>query len=198
MSNVTLSPPSQPLPYGGEAKIESVDFFLKKDLFNYFNNLYQFLYFIWQRTGGYTSSVSTYSSDLTTQASAGTSAGNLSTYILPANSVNSYAQIDGFGTFAANTNIKRLQLYFGSTLILDTSSLSLNGGTWDVKVTIVKVNDNSQKIIVVATSSNPSLMAKSFYTAASENLSTNVLVKFVATGVAIKDIVQECLIVQIN
>ena len=138
--------------------------------------------------------------DLSSHSSVGAIPTNLATYTLPANflvSSGDYIDIHGFGSFASNNNIKSLQLYIGSTLILDTLALPLNGGAWDLRVIFARVNATAQKATILAASSNLSLIAKSFFTHITEDLTTDVLIRFVATGVDDNDVVQEGLLCKV-
>lgn len=203
MSDITLSPPPKPLsPRKTEGKIEAVVEYLKNDLFNYFTQLYTFLYYIWLRTGGYNSNIPAKSNSLESKGNTIANAdSNLLEYTLKANTINGdgqYIAIDGFGTFVANADNKQLKLYFGSSLLFDSTSLSLNSGSWNVKATVLRANSSSQKAIVTIISSNNSLPAKSYYSSISQNLSADVLVKFVANAQSINDVIQEGLLIQIG
>jgi len=202
MSNITISPPPKPLsPSKTEPRSEAIVDYLQTDLFNYFSDLYKFLYFIWLRTGGYNTIIPTFASSISTKGSVGSSDYTLLEYTLPAKSLGEnghYIIIEGFGHFAANGNNKRLRLYFGSVVLFDTTSLALNSGGWSIKAQVYRVSSNSQKVVTSVSSSNSLLTAKSFYVSTSQNLDNDIVIKFVANGVANNDIVQEGLIVQNN
>jgi len=196
MSKTNVSPPPKPLAFNGD----DANKYLKTDFFNYLNQLYQCLYFVWERTGGYLSNIPTTKYNLNTKGNAGSSATDLLSYTLQSNSLDSDGQvitIQGFGTFAANANNKSLKLSFGSSVVLQTPSLAINGATWNVIAQVYRASSGAQKIIVNASSGSSLLIAQSFYIAAKEDLSKDLQIVFNATGVADNDIVQEGLIVQI-
>jgi len=65
----------------------------------------------------------------------GTGEDNLITYTVPGNllTVNlDRIKFTSAGTFAANINNKRIRVYFGTTVLLDTTALALNGGDWAI------------------------------------------------------------------
>jgi hypothetical protein len=199
---ITIQAPNNPiLPDYLNGDIGNVEKYLRTDLFNYSTDTYKFLYFMWERTGSYNSIIPVTLYNMGTKGSSGISDNNLLEYKLLANSLandNNYVSIHGFGSFATNANSKRLRLFFGSSVLLDTSYLPLNSGTWDIQAQVIRVDSGSQKAIVTAVSSNASLTAKSFYVKTNEDLSNDVVIKFVANANAQNDIVQEGLIIQIN
>lgn len=201
MSEITLAAP----PKATDIKVKDtkqIIEFLNDDLPNYHTNLYQFLYFLWQRTGGYTSSIPDGYVNAKSATSVDNSNDKLLEYTLKANTIKSVGQrlsIEGFGTFAANTNNKKIQLYFGSVLVIDSSSLAFDSGTWDIKATVIWASSSLQKIICTLSTSNPSICPTvSKYVTGNENLTKDILIKFVATGMQGNDIVQESLIIEIN
>lgn len=78
----------------------------------------------------------------------------LFTYTLPANSLdqaNREVTINAYGHFAANSNNKRVKLWFGATVVADTGALvgaAANGFGWQLTALITKVGaggTNTQK-----------------------------------------------------
>jgi hypothetical protein len=196
MSKTNVSPPPKPLLFSGD----DVGKYLKSDLFNYLQQLYQCLYFVWERTGSYLSNIPTTKYNLNTKGNIGSSATDLLSYTLQSNSLDSDGQvitIQGFGTFASNANNKSLKLSFGSSVILQTPSLAINGAAWNVIAQVYRASSGAQKIIVNASSGTSLLVAQSFYRATKEDLTKDLQIVFNATGVTDNDIVQEGLIVQI-
>ena len=52
----TLAPPPKPTLFGQQLNdLQSISNYITRDLFNYLTNFYNHAYFIWKRTGGYTS-----------------------------------------------------------------------------------------------------------------------------------------------
>jgi hypothetical protein len=199
MSDVTISPPPKPLPFSKDNTLDAIGGYIKSDFFNYSNQLYQTLYFMWRRTGGYLSNIPITNYNLSTKGNVGTSSVNLLTYVLAANSLDDNGRsvtIQGFGSFAANGNSKSLKLLFGSSVLLQTPSLAINGGGWNVIAQVFRTNIGTQKIIVNTSFGSSLLVSGSSYVSASEDLTKDLTIAFSAVGSADNDIIQEGLIVQ--
>jgi hypothetical protein len=83
----------------------------------------------------------------TAQTTAVTTEEDLWTYSLPANtlSTNGYTvRVTAVGTTAANATTKRIRLYFGGTLIADTSARASNNGAWKVRGEIFRISASAQ------------------------------------------------------
>jgi hypothetical protein len=81
------------------------------------------------------------------QTTAVTTEETLWTYSLPANTLSAdwyVVRVTAIGTTAANANTKRIRLYFGGTLIADTSARASNNGTWKVRGEIFRITASSQ------------------------------------------------------
>jgi len=168
-----------------------------KDLYHQFNELYKNLYPLWQRTGEYNSIIPEQNINLTKKGNIGVSDSILLQYSIKAQGLTKYAQIEGFGNFAANANNKRIRLYAGSTILLDTGILAINSGSWVIKSEIFRVNINSQKSTSTIVSNNSTLNCKSYSVILNENLNNALLIKVIANGVADNDVTQEGLIVNL-
>jgi len=201
MVDVTISPPPRLLELRKESAQEALTDYVKKDLITFASNLYQYNYFMWERTGGYKSTIpiSYIVTDKKSNFSSG-SENELMNYKLPNDSITNILEIIAFGTFASNANNKQIKVYFGSLLIFDTGSLAINGGSWEFNSNIVKIKETnvSQKISSTMITSNSLLVAKSNYVLSSQDLSDDVILKFTAIGGAANDVVQECLVVQFS
>jgi len=137
--------------------------------------------------------------DITSSANSGGGATDLITYTLGANALKTtadYIEVEAFGIFAANANNKSISLIFGSTTIYSISPTAINGGSWSLRAKIIRVTSATQEIIVEGNGTN-SVLIKTSYTAGAENLTTDLIVKVSATGVATDDIVQKNLTIKL-
>lgn len=90
-------------------------------------------------------------------------------------------------TFAANANNKRVRVYFGSTLLYDTSALALNDKAMSINVLLIRKTATSQ-VCMARMQANDGVLATSSvdYTAAAETLAASTLT-LKATGEATSD-----------
>lgn len=138
-------------------------------------------------------------SDMSTNGSLGIIGTDLTQYLLEANTLdawNAFLEIDAFGTFAGNANNKRVRLYFGSTLLIDTGNVPANSGSWYINSKVIRVNINAQKAITTINSNNVLIVKESVYITATEDLTTNIVVKTIGQGISNDDVVQEGLIIK--
>lgn len=111
------------------------------------------------RTGGVLFSV------ITPVGNIGTGEDNLMSSSIEANVLSANGQsleIEAAGTFAANSNTKRLKLVWGSTTLIDTTALALNSGDWHLHCKMVRTGSGNQVCVTTIRSSNallPSLVA---------------------------------------
>lgn len=122
--------------------------------------------------------------DTTTTGNVGGGEDNLITYSIPAGqlSVNGQSiEFDCGGTFAATINSKTLKVYFGATVILNTTSLVLNNLPWKAHGKIIRTGAATQKCEVEFTVGGTLLSAIngtiSNYTTAAETLSGAITFK---------------------
>ena len=137
--------------------------------------------------------------DITSSANSGASATDLITYTLGANALKTttdYIEIEAFGIFAANANAKSISLIFGSTTIYSISPTAINSGSWSLRAKIIRRTSTTQEIIVEGNGTN-SVLIKTSYTAGTENLATDLVIKVNATGVATNDITQKNLTIKL-
>jgi hypothetical protein len=128
------------------------------------------------------------------QGNVGAGEDNLLSFILAGDSLTvngSFIEIECFGTFASNANNKRVRLYFGSTVIYDTTSVAANSGSWTIKSRVIRIGSSSQKAISTISSNNVLIVNGSSYTTPTESLTGNVQIKCTGEAVANDDIVQE-------
>lgn len=118
----------------------------------------------------------------------------LMNYTLQANMLGNngdYIDIDAYGTFAANANNKRIRLYFGATVIFDTTAIAANAGSWWIKGKIAREALADQQAITSIISSNALVTPTTSFTDPSESLGGTVLIKVTGLGVASNDITQQ-------
>lgn len=173
-----------------------------KDILKFLTDDYKHKYDIWNRTGGFNSNIvlKTASVDTTAISNVDATENDLIQYTLKANSLSEdgdFAEIDAFGEFAANANNKRLRLYFGTSVVLDTSSVAANSGSWIIQSKVIRVSSSSQKVITTIISSNSLVINKSEYGLAAEDLAQDIIVKCTALAVSADDITQEGLTIKL-
>jgi hypothetical protein len=90
--------------------------------------------------------------DTAVSTAANTTETDLFTFSLPANvleSVGRAVKIRAWGTAAATATTKRMRLYFGSTVVADTTAITLNNKTWYIEAIVTRTNapsaTNAQK-----------------------------------------------------
>src|SRR5262245_4960970 len=80
---------------------------------------------------------------------------DLWSYSLPANALNANGRgvrITAFGTFAANTNLKSVRVYFGASVLVLHGALAFNNQTWRVVGEVIRTGASAQVGNAVATS----------------------------------------------
>lgn len=97
------------------------------------------------------------------------------------------------GTIAANSNAKRLRLYFGGTVILDTgSTAALNNLDWRAQFTVTRLDSDSVKVLCTLTFNSNTFETQTNYSQIdSLNFASTLIVKAVGNGVGASDVVQE-------
>jgi hypothetical protein len=104
--------------------------------------------------------------------------------------------------FAANGNSKEVRAYFGTsgTPVFDTSSLSFDGSTLSVDLTITRTGASTENVDATATVSGsvaPILgSAGAYFTTASQTLSSALTFKFTGQGGASGDVTQEQMFIE--
>lgn len=120
-------------------------------------------------------------------------------YLLLANSlsaINSFIEINAFGSFAANVNNKQLQLLFDSTILIDSGNVPINGTSWQIQSTVIGINLSSQIAITNIIADGTLILTASTLVNMSKDLTANLLIECVATGVSSGDIVQNGMIIK--
>lgn len=119
---------------------------------------------------------------------------DLLNYTLTANALGTngdYVEVLGFGTYAANANNKRIRLYFGSEVIFDTGAIAANGGSWEIKATVMRLASADQKAIASIITSNTLVIPTAQFTDTSQDDTIAIMIKFTGEGAAANDIIQE-------
>jgi len=138
----------------------------------------------------------TLTASTTAVGNVGTGEDNLITYTVPGNllTVNlDRIKFTSAGTFAANINNKRIRVYFGTTVLLDTTALALNGGDWAIDWEVIRTGAATQKAWCRFSSSNTLLTSLVDYTAPTMTLSSNQTFKLTGEATSNNDISQELL-----
>lgn len=137
--------------------------------------------------------------DATPIGNVGTGEDTLINYSLPANTLATnlqYIDIDAWGTFAANANNKRLKLKFGTQVILDTTSVAANAGSWWIKSKIVRTGATTQQIISQIISDNTLILDKATFIAGAETLTVANNISCTGEATANDDIIQKGLTIK--
>jgi hypothetical protein len=85
---------------------------------------------------------------VTTVGNVGTGVDDLTSHTLAASSLTvdgDYSRHSGFGTFAANANLKQVRVLWNGTEVVTTGAAVINGGTWESMVTIVRVSSTNAR-----------------------------------------------------
>lgn len=136
--------------------------------------------------------------NFTSTSSVGSSS-DLMSYIIKKNTLSTngdFLEIEAFGIFESNANNKSISLEFGSTELYTITPTSLNGGSWSLKTKIIRTSDLSQEIIVDGNGTN-SVLIKTVYMEGSEDLTSDLIFKVIATGTTDNDVVQKSLTTKI-
>lgn len=129
-------------------------------------------------TGTFTLDVNTGS-----QSNAGTGQTDLISFAIPAGvmpNAGDRIYYKSFGTFASNANIKTLKAFYGSTQLITSGALVLNGGSWTMESTIIRISGTTQIAITKLFTSNATLSETVLVTNPTATLSGAVTIK--ATG----------------
>lgn len=126
--------------------------------------------------------------DTTTTGNVGGGEDNLITYAVPGAELGAngdYLEFDVWGSFAANANTKDLKVYFGATVIIDTTALIFNGLDWRAHGKIVRTGATTQTATTELTIGGTLLSALNGTivktSAPAETLSANVTFKCTGT-----------------
>ena len=139
---------------------------------------------IWISVGGTANGSATH----TPVSSSTTGETTLASYAAPAHTMDdSSAGNKGhyWGSFAANGDNKEIKFYVGTTVILDTGTLTTNGGSWDL-VTETMSEDNSafQSTTAVMTITNAAGTSTSQVANGETNIANTAGITFKVTGTA--------------
>lgn len=143
--------------------------------------------------------VKTLTVDANSTGNEGPGEDNLMAYTIPADTLNTNGDHIEFTmafTFAANTNGKRVRLYYGSTVIYDSGTQNQNSGSMEIRGTIVRTGAATQLISFTQNNDAALFPIRSGYTTAAETLSSTVVLKATAEAVDDNDIRQILLIVK--
>ena len=120
-------------------------------------------------------------------------------YDLPASAFTSpfeTIRITAFGDFAANLNNKRLKVYFGSAIILDTGVHAPNQKNWHIQSNIVSVGASAQHASTFIISDDSLIGTYSSAASPSEDSANSINIKVTGEGIADDDIIQNGFIVE--
>ena len=145
--------------------------------------------------------------DTTTTGNVGAGEDTLITYTIPASQLGAngfYLEFDVWGSFAANANTKELKVYFGSTVIGDSTAAVFNGIAWRAHGKVVRKSSTTQTATCEMTVGGTLLGATTTTitqtTAPTETLTSTVVFKCTGadTGVTPVDnsIVQEAMVLK--
>lgn len=137
-----------------------------------------------------------FDADITPTGNALAAETTLYTATVPANTITpdkKRIQITSRGTFASNSNNKRLRMKFGATTIYD-STISCVGGNWEVRGEVTRLTGTTQVSFakgLVQPASGIAIPAGLQRTAPTETLSSAVTVATTAEATANNDVVHD-------
>lgn len=118
----------------------------------------------------------------------------LHSYTLAASMLSADGQsveIETAVSFAANANSKRVRVYFGATVLLDSTATVQNGGVMVVRARVTRTAAATQRAWAAAanTAAVPLFVVGPTYTTPAETLSGTVLIKVTGEAVSDNDVV---------
>lgn len=127
---------------------------------------------------------------------------NLMTFTVPGGSLGTNGdsvKFEAAGTFAATVANKRIRAYFGSTVLFDTGVLALTlAGDWTMTGRIIRTGSGTEVAIVRINTSQTAMLAFATYTAPTETLSGDLVLKVTAEATNTNDIVQKLMVVEFD
>jgi len=88
-------------------------------------------------------------------------------------------EIETWGTFAANSNFKQIQLRFGGAVVADSRLSSLNGYTWRARATVVRTAPATQVAMGLGAVSSDTLpQSNNFLASQSPTADTTMPISF--------------------
>lgn len=141
-------------------------------------------------------SISTNTSDV---GNVGTGEDNLMTYSIPAGKLandGDYLEFTMTLIFAANVNAKEVKLYYGATNFYASTAQIQNGGSMEIKGTIIRTGATSQRITFSQVNNTTLFPDYADYTTASETLANAITLKATGEATSNNDIVQKILLVK--
>jgi len=119
---------------------------------------------------------------------------DLMSWSMPANTLlvnDDSIEIDMAGQFANTANNKRLRIYFGSSLVFDTTSLAISAASdWMVNILVIRTGSATQRVRVDFSSTNSVLATSMKYTATSETMSGAITIKATGEATSNNDVTQ--------
>lgn len=138
--------------------------------------------------------------DFTPVSNSGTAETDLMTYSLPASTMgtdNDYLDVEAWGEFTAAASNKTVKMYFGSTVIFNTTALAFGSGAWRLKATIVRGSSSSQATITVFSGDTALVTTTAQVGAPGETMSGAITIKCTGQSSAASDeVFQEGFIVK--
>ena len=131
--------------------------------------------------------------DTTSVANSGTGETDLQTYSLPANTLGTdedYLLLDFSGEFVSPSVTARVRVYFGATVIFDTTALAFTTGTWRFQAKVTRTSSTDQ-VAVTTFSGNTTLVPVTAITAGpAETMSGAITIKVTGQAAASDEIFQ--------
>lgn len=138
--------------------------------------------------------------DFTPVSNSGTGETNLMTYSVPANTLgtdNDYLEVVAWGEFTAAATNKTVKMYFGSTVIFNTTALAFGASAWRLEARIVRGSATTQVTVTVFSGNTTLLTTTAQVAAPGETLSGAVTLKCTGQSSAASDeVFQEGFIVK--
>lgn len=125
---------------------------------------------------------------------------DLMSYTLPAQRLYENGQtleITAWGTTAANANNKRVKLYIGGTVVLDSGAIAANNKPWFLRATLIRSSTTAGLAISEGQFNGAAIqVTHTGVTVASTGWDATQIIKVTGTGTAAADIAQKGLLVK--
>lgn len=137
--------------------------------------------------------------DFTPVSNSSTTETDLMTFSLPANTMgtdNDYLEVVAWGETTAAVSNKTIKMYFGSTVIFNTTALAFGATAWRLEARIIRGSSTTQ-VTITSFSGNTALLTTTAQVAApGETMSGAITIKCTGQGGASDEVFQEGFIVK--
>ncbi len=115
---------------------------------------------------------------------------NLTGWAQPLVQTGDTAILEVWGTFANNTNNKRIRVYVGTTALLDTSALAVQAGSWMLRVVVERSGSASQRCTAALWSGNATMGTRVTTTNTAETFAADLALRVTAEATNDNDVLK--------